>query len=92
MAEAPDNEVPPPTPPAAPEIDPIGLAALKRVLLESKAREANFEVQLEIARMQLEQAATEIASLKDAEIASLKDAEPADLAMVEDLDIDIEEQ
>ena len=39
-----------------------------------------LEVQLEIARMQLEQAA--------AEIASLKDTEPADLAMVEDLDID----
>ena len=78
MAEEPDNnEV---VPPAAPEIDSVGLAALKRVLLESKAAEANFQVQLEIARIQLEQAR--------AEIASLKDIGPADLAMVEGLDTD----
>ncbi len=78
MAEEPDNsEV---VPLAAPEIDPVGLAALKHVLLESKASEANFQVQLEIARIQLEQA--------KAEIASLKDIEPADLAMVEGLDTD----
>ena len=81
MAKPANDEAPAPTP--APEPDSVGLQAIKRVLLESKAREANLEVQLEIARIELQRLQTELAEFRNK-----AGMDTADLTMVEDLDTD----